>query len=163
RKATRRARSTGSRPRRCSGSIATAKASRPPAGAGTSTGRDRRSPSCPSPGTFSWARRDTRRGAGPTRSSTAGGSTGALPSTAAREIPVRDYRAFLAAHPELRHTDASKPAPGADQPITNVTWYEAVQYCRWLSEQEGIPEDQMCYPGVAEIEKWKSTTPSPLQ
>ena len=32
-----------------------------------------------------------------------------------------------------------------------VTWYEAAQYCRWLSESEGIPEDQMCYPPVPQI------------
>jgi formylglycine-generating enzyme required for sulfatase activity len=26
-----------------------------------------------------------------------------------------------------------------------VTWYDAAAYCNWLSEQEGIPEDQWCY------------------
>jgi formylglycine-generating enzyme required for sulfatase activity len=31
----------------------------------------------------------------------------------------------------------------------------AAQYCRWLSEQEGVPEDQRCYPSVAVIEKSK--------
>ena len=25
------------------------------------------------------------------------------------------------------------------------------EYCRWLSQREGVPEDQMCYPPVAEI------------
>src|SRR4051794_6189166 len=24
-------------------------------------------------------------------------------------------------------------------------------YCRWLSEREGVPEDQMCYPPVVDI------------
>src|SRR5262249_7119493 len=28
---------------------------------------------------------------------------------------------------------------------------EAAAYCRWLSEQEGVPEDQMVYPPVKEI------------
>ncbi len=27
-----------------------------------------------------------------------------------------------------------------------VTWYDAVRYCRWLTEQEGLPESQQCYP-----------------
>ena len=27
--------------------------------------------------------------------------------------------------------------------------------CRWLSEREGVAEEQMCYPSVAEIEKCK--------
>jgi formylglycine-generating enzyme required for sulfatase activity len=30
-------------------------------------------------------------------------------------------------------------------PATKVSFDAAVRYCRWLSEQEGIPEDQMCY------------------
>jgi formylglycine-generating enzyme required for sulfatase activity len=32
-----------------------------------------------------------------------------------------------------------------------VTWFEAVAYCRWLSEKEGIAEEEMCYPRMAEI------------
>jgi len=30
-------------------------------------------------------------------------------------------------------------------PADNVSWYEAAAYCNWLSEQEGIPDAQMCY------------------
>jgi formylglycine-generating enzyme required for sulfatase activity len=29
--------------------------------------------------------------------------------------------------------------------MTRLTWYEAAWYCNWLSEQEGLPEDQWCY------------------
>jgi hypothetical protein len=32
-----------------------------------------------------------------------------------------------------------------------VTWYEAAKYCRWLSEQEKVPPDQMCYPELDQI------------
>ncbi len=35
------------------------------------------------------------------------------------------------------------PEPGC--PVNNVTWYDAIAYCNWLNEQEGIPEDQWCY------------------
>jgi len=31
-----------------------------------------------------------------------------------------------------------------------VTWYKAAAYCNWLSEQEGIDEDQWCYLPVGE-------------
>jgi formylglycine-generating enzyme required for sulfatase activity len=36
-------------------------------------------------------------------------------------------------------------APTADHPVPGVTWYAAVQYCNWLSEQEGLPEREWCY------------------
>jgi formylglycine-generating enzyme required for sulfatase activity/tRNA A-37 threonylcarbamoyl transferase component Bud32 len=36
-------------------------------------------------------------------------------------------------------------------PINSVSWIEAAQFCRWLSEQEGIPENQMCYPAMDKI------------
>jgi len=32
-----------------------------------------------------------------------------------------------------------------DSPMLWMTWYEAAWYCNWLSEVEGIPEDQWCY------------------
>src|SRR5207302_678903 len=27
-----------------------------------------------------------------------------------------------------------------------ISWYDAAAYCRWLTEQEGLPEDEQCYP-----------------
>ena len=36
-------------------------------------------------------------------------------------------------------------------PANRVNAITAAQYCRWLSEQEGIPEEQMCLPPLAEI------------
>ena len=30
----------------------------------------------------------------------------------------------------------------------NVSQADVARYCRWLSKQEGIAEDQMCYPPV---------------
>ena len=44
-----------------------------------------------------------------------------------------------------------KYSPDPNCPVINVSWYDAVKYCRWLSEQEGIPEDEMCFPPVDEI------------
>jgi serine/threonine protein kinase/formylglycine-generating enzyme required for sulfatase activity len=42
-------------------------------------------------------------------------------------------------------------SPTDDCPANNITWFDAAAYCRGLSEAEGVPEDQMCYPPVAEI------------
>ena len=36
--------------------------------------------------------------------------------------------------------------------MVGVTWFDAIQYCRWLSEQEKVGEDQMCYGPVVVIE-----------
>jgi formylglycine-generating enzyme required for sulfatase activity len=41
--------------------------------------------------------------------------------------------------------------PDPQGPMISVTWFEAAQYCRWLSEEEEVPEEQMCYPRVEEI------------
>jgi serine/threonine protein kinase/formylglycine-generating enzyme required for sulfatase activity len=35
--------------------------------------------------------------------------------------------------------------PEPDCPVLGVSWYMAVQYCNWLSMQEGLPQDQWCY------------------
>ncbi len=33
-----------------------------------------------------------------------------------------------------------------DCPVNVVTWYDAAQYCNWLSEQEGIAQSHWCFP-----------------
>jgi formylglycine-generating enzyme required for sulfatase activity len=62
------------------------------------------------------------------------------------EVTVAQYRAYSEHH--FVHLQFS---PTADCPMNNVSWFDAVSYCRWLSEQEGIPESQMCYPPLQEI------------
>ncbi|HQU47261.1 MAG TPA: formylglycine-generating enzyme family protein, partial [Pirellulales bacterium] len=36
-------------------------------------------------------------------------------------------------------------APDEDLVQSAVSWYDAVRYCNWLSQAEGIPQDQWCY------------------
>ena len=33
-----------------------------------------------------------------------------------------------------------------DCPASNVNWHMAVEYCNWLTRQEGLGDDQLCYP-----------------
>src|SRR5262249_31760523 len=67
---------------------------------------------------------------------------------ATKEVTVEQFQSFLQANPGLQHDweSTQKYSPDSDGPILGVTWFQAAQYCRWLSEQEGISKDQMCYP-----------------
>jgi serine/threonine protein kinase/formylglycine-generating enzyme required for sulfatase activity len=70
-----------------------------------------------------------------------------------KEVTVGQFREFLRANPSLRQDWASTEtdSPDEDGPMTSLTWFEAVSYCRWLSEQEGMSQEQMCYPSLDQI------------
>jgi formylglycine-generating enzyme required for sulfatase activity len=72
---------------------------------------------------------------------------------ATKKATVDQFERFLKAHPEVKHSHPQPYAPDPDCPIISITWFEAAQYCRWLSEAEGIPDDQMCYPKIADIKE----------
>lgn len=36
-------------------------------------------------------------------------------------------------------------SPTADCPALGVSWYDAAEYCNWLSKRENIPEEQWCF------------------
>jgi hypothetical protein len=50
---------------------------------------------------------------------------------------------FLRFRPDFYYRDTFSPEP--DCPINNLNWYDAVAYCNWLNEQEGVPKEQWCY------------------
>jgi formylglycine-generating enzyme required for sulfatase activity len=66
----------------------------------------------------------------------------------AHEITRDQFRQF---QPDYEYP--ASVTPSGDCPIGNVSWVEAVKYCRWLSEAEGIPENEMCYPPVEQIDR----------
>jgi len=68
-------------------------------------------------------------------------------------VTVEQFQRFLKDHPVVRYRNDRISSPDLTGPIVRVSWYQAAQYCRWLSEQEGVPENQMCYPSIKVIEK----------
>lgn len=69
-------------------------------------------------------------------------------AVATKAVTVAQVNRFLsqAEIPEF----ASESSP-EDAPAIGLNWYMAGRYCRWLSEQENIDENQMCFPKVEEI------------
>jgi formylglycine-generating enzyme required for sulfatase activity len=51
---------------------------------------------------------------------------------------------FLRFLPDYMHNEMHR-YPDPTCPIGGVSWYQAARYCNWLSEQEGIVDDQWCY------------------
>jgi len=73
---------------------------------------------------------------------------------ATTDVTARQFDEFLDKFPRIREERSKQPRtfnPDLDSPVLYVTWYQAAQYCRWLSEKERLPENQMCYPSVDTI------------
>jgi eukaryotic-like serine/threonine-protein kinase len=66
---------------------------------------------------------------------------------AAKEVSVEQYQRFVNTNPQFGHDPSSltRFSPDPSGPMVGVDWYGAAAYCNWLSEQEGLPEEQWCY------------------
>jgi serine/threonine protein kinase/formylglycine-generating enzyme required for sulfatase activity len=77
---------------------------------------------------------------------------------AAKEVSVEQFQRFLklGGVPLDRYGASAaflaKYSPDPEGPWVNPEWYMAAHYCNWLSQREGLPEDEWCYvpkkPGV---------------
>src|SRR5207245_10140215 len=70
-----------------------------------------------------------------------------------RPITGAGWQGLLRANPSIRKRDVKRFSPDEDAPIIDINWYEAAAYCRWLSEEEHVAPEQMCYPKVAAIKE----------
>lgn len=87
-------------------------------------------------------------GEGPDSAAASGdGPDGRIFAVSAHEVTIEQFLRF---RPDARYSQ--DVSPHAQCPINMVEWFDAAKYCRWLSEQEGVPEEQMCYPATGKIQ-----------
>jgi formylglycine-generating enzyme required for sulfatase activity len=81
------------------------------------------------------------------------------------EVTVSQFQKFLDANPEIKQRAREDPSknpsienktvlkfsPEPTCPQVYVTWYEATQYCNWLSKMDGLPENEWVYPLLENI------------
>lgn len=59
---------------------------------------------------------------------------------ATHEVTLEQFLKF-----KKGHDYDNSVAPQLNCPANLVTWYQAAEYCNWLSEREGIPREQWCF------------------
>ena len=74
-------------------------------------------------------------------------------SIATQETTVAEFSEFLEACPDVPYAETAESQLHAppDRPMLGITFLQAARYCRWISEKEGIPEEEMCYPPIPDI------------
>jgi serine/threonine protein kinase/formylglycine-generating enzyme required for sulfatase activity len=75
-------------------------------------------------------------------------------AVAAKLVTLAEYQRFDPAHGESRATDMKQWVHTSDSPVVSVTWFQAVEYCNWLSKQEGIGERDWCYEPFHDPKAW---------
>ena len=64
---------------------------------------------------------------------------------ASKELTKGEYRRFLEANSNAVRIDIEQFSKTNDSPQVDLNWYDGARYCNWLSQTEGLPEDQWCY------------------
>ena len=66
-----------------------------------------------------------------------------------REVTIEQVRALI--HEFGADQSYAEYAKSDDCPAVTISYFDAVKYCRILSELEGIAESEMCYPRIEDI------------
>jgi formylglycine-generating enzyme required for sulfatase activity len=66
---------------------------------------------------------------------------------AAKEVTVEQFQRFVGENPQfgISRSNLDKLSPDPNGPMIAVSWFGAAAYCNWMSQQEGLPQDQWCY------------------
>jgi eukaryotic-like serine/threonine-protein kinase len=68
----------------------------------------------------------------------------------AKAVTLAEYQRFDAGYGE----DIKQWVRTPDSPVVAPTWFQAVEYCNWLSKQEGLPESEWCYEPLHDPKAW---------
>ena len=71
-----------------------------------------------------------------------------------KEVTNRDFLKFRKNH--ISGNNVHPSLAGDLNPVVNVSWADAVEYCNWLSTQEGLP---LAY--EKKFQKWQPISPTP--
>jgi formylglycine-generating enzyme required for sulfatase activity len=72
---------------------------------------------------------------------------------ATKLVTNESFASFMKAHPFLAYEGNEKYSKLPDAPVIRISMFRAMQFCRWVSEQEQLPEEEMCYPPVGDIQR----------
>ncbi|WP_149495525.1 bifunctional serine/threonine-protein kinase/formylglycine-generating enzyme family protein [Roseiconus lacunae] len=76
---------------------------------------------------------------------------GATVDVSATEVTREQFSAFSEQHPLPKdRSEFERRAPHQDCPTILISWFSAVDYCRWLTQEEGMGEEDQCYPPTKE-------------
>jgi formylglycine-generating enzyme required for sulfatase activity len=78
-------------------------------------------------------------------------------AVATTEVTNEQYARFY----ESRYGkhDLTGFSPGETTPALLLSWRDAVEYCQWLSQEEGIDESEWCYPPLKVLLGYRKTPP----
>jgi formylglycine-generating enzyme required for sulfatase activity len=57
-----------------------------------------------------------------------------------KEVTTQEFLRF-----RIHHEYRKETSPSSDCPANEVSWFDAAEYCNWLSKQDGLPEEEWCY------------------
>ncbi|MGO9113623.1 MAG: formylglycine-generating enzyme family protein, partial [Thermoguttaceae bacterium] len=72
-------------------------------------------------------------------------SIGRRYAIAASSVTRSQFQRFQESNPDVATKTAPTIVRTDDSPQTGMTWFEAAQYCNWLSKEDGIPDEELCY------------------
>ena len=76
---------------------------------------------------------------------------------AAKSVTLAEYHRFDPAYGTA--TETEQLSPTEDCPVLGISWFQAAEYCNWLSKQEGLAESEWCYVPVRDAKASPATVP----